>query len=105
MKNSDFPLDVQIMNIAMNMARIGNWVADCYEDKKDLIKRIIQETDTFMYDLPSQSISKNFKPTLDKFSSEFEQLKKEHITKKNRLFWAERALTWANILQHRARLV
>lgn len=104
MKNSDFPLDIQIMNIAMNMARIGNWIADCYEDKKDLIKKIIQENEHFLFDLQSQSVSKDFKKTLKKFSIEFEHLKKEPITKENRPQWAEKALTWANILQHRVKL-
>lgn len=104
MRNSDFPLDIQIMNISMNMARIGNWVADCYEDKKDLIKKIIQENEHFLFDLQSQNISKDFKLTLNKFNREFKNLKKEPITKKNKALWAERALTWANILQHRARL-
>lgn len=104
MNNSDFPIYIQIMNISMNMGRIGSWVADCYDSKKKLIPKFINETEQFLLDLSYKDISKDFKPTLNKFSSEFKNLKKESITKKNRLFWAERALTWANILQHRAKL-
>lgn len=104
MKNSDFPLYVQIMNISVNMGRVGGWVADSYEEKKDLVYKIVDETTQFLTELPAQKISEDFKPTLKKFTSQFERLRKEVITDENRINWAERALTWANILQHRAKL-
>ncbi len=104
MKNSDFPLKVQIMNIAMNMGRAGNWAADAPKDKKLLINRFIQETGKFLAELKQENLSEDFMPTYTQFSKNFSDLKSEQITKSNHLLWAEKALTWANILQHRAKL-
>jgi hypothetical protein len=103
-KNSDFPLYVQIMNISMNMARIGGWVADSYESKKELIPKFIQETEGYLTQLKTQNIAEEFKPTLEMFTQEFTRLNNEPINEKNKLHWAEKSLTWANILQARARL-
>lgn len=104
MRNSDFPIEIQIMNLAMNMARVSEWVADSSKDKSELVKKFIKETEGFLYELSTQNISKDFKPTLVGFSREFDKLKAQNITNKNRLEWSERALTWANILQSRAKL-
>lgn len=104
MKNSDFPIKIQIMNIAMNIARVGNWVADSYQEKQPLINKFIAETDQFLSDLPMHHLSKQFRLTYQQFNKEFADLKKEKITKANHLIWAEKALTWANILQHRAKV-
>ena len=102
--NSAFPVNLQILNIATNMGRIGGWVFDSYESKRKLIIRFLDETDAFVKDLDNQKISKEFRPTLERFKEEFSKLKTEEVNNENRLAWAERALTWANILQHRASL-
>lgn len=101
---SDLPLDKQVLNISVNMARIAYWVADSLETKRTLVDRFIQQTDSYLADLKYQNISDEFKPTLERFKKEFEKLKKESVNNKNRMIWAEKALTWANILQHRAKL-
>lgn len=100
----DLPLDKQVLNISVNMARIAYWTADSLDTKKQLIAKFMDQTTGFVVDLNHQNISKNFIPTLLRFKKEFAKLKSEKITEKNRLAWAEKALTWANILQHRAKL-
>ncbi len=64
----------------------------------------MSQTDNYLNDLYHQNISKGFKPTLERFTKEFKDLKNLNINKENQRCWAERALTWANILQHRAKL-
>ena len=51
-----------------------------------------------------KDISEIFKPTLEKCRKDFDELFKKNLATTNLSYWAEKALTWANILQHRARL-
>lgn len=101
---SDLPVDKQILNISVNMARLSEWIADSYASRKPLIDIFIKQTETYLNDLSDLNISENFKPTLVRFQMEFERLRNEVKNEKEKLYWAERTLTWANILQHRAKL-
>lgn len=101
----DLPVDKQVLNISVNMARIAYWTVDSLDTKKQLIAKFMDQTSKFVVDLNHQDISKNFIPTLLRFKKEFARLKSEKITEKNRLAWAERALTWANILAARSKLL
>lgn len=100
----DLPLDKQILNISVNMARIAYWTADSLDSKRKLIDKFLEQTRSYIADLEHQNISKDFKPTLDRFKKEFDNLNNEAVAQNNKSSWAERALTWANILQHRAKL-
>ncbi len=102
---TDLPLDKQVLNISVNMARIAYWTADSLQTKKQLISRFIDQTNEFLTDLNNQEVSVEFIPTLERFKKEFKSLKSEKVNEENKLVWAEKALTWANILQHRAKLV
>jgi len=101
---SDLSLDKQILNIAVNMARLSEWIADSYISHKSLIDIFIKQTENYLDDLSNQNISERLKPTLERFKLEFEKLQSEIDDEEKKLYWAERALTWANILQHRAKL-
>lgn len=103
MKDS-IPSKVRIMDIAQNLARIGNWTADSYEQKKNLIERFLNQTNEYLEQALRSNQSENISYILNKFQKEFHLLKKEKITSQNKDRWAERILTWANILQHRASL-
>ena len=103
-RQSDLPVDKQILNISVNMARLSEWIADSYFSHQSLIGIFIQQTENYLNDLLDQNVSDNFKPTLVRFQMEFERLKSEIKNEKEKLYWAERTLTWANILQHRAKL-
>lgn len=101
---TDLPVDKQILNISVNMARLSEWIVDSNTHYKPLIDIFIGQTESYLTDLSDQNISEGFKPTLARFQIEFEKFKNEVENRKNQLYWAERALTWANILQHRAKL-
>lgn len=102
---SDLPVRMQILNISVNMARAGELVLKSGIANARLIKKLIDQTESYLSDLASENISKPFKPTLIRFGEEFVKLKTEDITEKNRLMWAERAITWADILQMRSKLL
>ena len=101
---TDLPIDLQILNISVNLSRVSQWVFDSYDKKKELIQRFMEQTENFISDLHNQKISKYFKPTLERFENEFKDLKRLEINEENKRYWAEKTLTWANILQHRAKL-
>jgi len=101
---TDLPIKMQILNISVNMARMGELVLKHGESKADLINKFLLQTESYLNDLNSVNISNRFIPTLNKFNQEFKKLKNEQISK-NPEAWAERAITWADILQIRSRLI
>lgn len=101
---TNLPLELQILNISVNMGRIGKWATNDYVNKKELITMFMDQTDSFLDDLKEDMVSKDFQDTLIRFKEEFKKLKNEPINNQNKLLWTERALTWADILQIRAKL-
>ncbi len=99
----DLPLDKQILNIAVNLSRLSQWVYEGYDKRVELINKFMKQTENYLNDLDKQKISEDFKPTLKRVKTEFNYLK-ETIQGQDRRLWAEKALTWANILTHRAKL-
>lgn len=99
----DLLLNLQVLNISVNLARLSQWVFEGYDKRPELIDKFMVQTDGYLNDLSSQNISEIFKPTLERVKKEFKILK-QNINQQDKLHWAERALTWANILQHRAKL-
>lgn len=100
----DLPLDLQVLNISVNLSRLSQWVYEGYDKRPVLIDKFLDQTENFLKDLEKQDISEEFSSTLERVKKEFDDLKKQTITEENKLVWAEKALTWANILQHRAKL-
>ena len=103
--NTKFPLRIQILNISSNLTRLGEWAAGDFQQRLPLIVKFLDQTEEYLADLNNQSISNEFKPTQDLFIKEFDRLKNQRIDSRNKDQWAEKALTWANILQHRSKLV
>lgn len=91
----------KILDISVNLARVSDWIL--VEEKKNRVDQFMEETKRFVDELSKENLSDRFKPTFEQFKKEFSQLLDES-SKENRYDWAERALTWANILQHRAKL-
>lgn len=86
------------LNIAVNLGRISRFAM---EGKKERVKQFLQETENYLMELENVSKSEKFDITLQHFKNKFEQLKNNIELNK---IWAEDMLTWANILQHRAKL-
>lgn len=86
------------LNIAVNLGRLSRWAM---EGKEVRIQQFILETEGYLKQLENTPKSKRFQPTFNSFKKQFQKLKSN--VKFNQE-WAEDALTWANILAHRAKL-
>lgn len=86
------------LNIAVNLGRLSRWAA---EGKTARIRQFLKETDDYLCELAKVPRSDKFERTFKLFKNRFELLKKSSQFDEN---WAEEALTWANILTHRAKL-
>ncbi len=96
----------KILDIAMNLNRIGNWAADGYQLREKKIKLFLVQTTRLINSVKSASFSSSFNETFAKFLQEYRSLEKEgRKTPEDPLGWAERMMTWGNILTHRARLI
>lgn len=96
----------KILDIAMNLNRIGNWAADDFDGKKNRIQLFLDQTTRYIQSVHSSSLTKNFNKTFNRFKKVYQRL--EQTGKKgpsDRLAWAEKMMTWGNILTHRARLI
>lgn len=102
---TDLPIKTQILNISVNMARMGELVLKFGDSKSELRERFLAQTESYLNDLNLELVSKPFQPTLNRFNQEFKKLKSEQISEKNKLLWGERAITWADILQIKSKLV
>lgn len=93
----------KILDISVNLARVSDWVLSENPQKQDRVDQFLEETRGFLSEVSSRAVSSRFQSTLSSFQAEFDKLLRDrHQTNKKE--WAERALTWANILQHRAKL-
>ena len=96
----------KILDIAMNLNRVGNWAADDYHTKKERIKMFLESTSKYIQEVDEIPQDSRFKKTYDAFINQYPELKKEGLQgPKNPLWWAEEMMTWGNILTHRAKLI
>ncbi len=96
----------KILDIAMNLNRIGNWAADDYGAKKQRIKTFLENTTEYMRKIKGETIPPSFEPTFERFKREYPKLEKEGLNHpKDPLYWAEKMMTWGNILTHRSKLI
>lgn len=86
------------LNIAVNLGRLSRWAV---EGKTNRINQFLDETADYLEQLENTPKSKIFQHTFVSFKKDFEKLKSNDQLNKE---WAEDALTWANILTHRAKL-
>ena len=96
----------KILDIAMNLNRVGNLAADDYEKKKKRISLFLEETKGYIDSIDKSSLSKTFQVTFNNFLKDYLILEKENIkTNEERLYWAEQMMTWGNILTHRVKII
>ena len=87
----------KVLDIAMNLNRIGNWVADDFEANKSKINVFIDNTNRYILTLGDFNLE--FEDTWNNFKKKYPQM----ITNVSNN--AENLMTWGNILTHRARLI
>lgn len=86
------------LNIAVNLGRLSRWAV---EGKSQRINQFLNETEDYVNQLENTKKNPKFQPTFDSFKKSFIKIK-SHVKMDKE--WAEDALTWANILTHRAKL-
>ena len=95
---------IQILNIAVNLNRIGNWAADGFDERKKRIKKFVEQTSEYIESVDRSKLPSPFRITFLRFLGNWKKLQKmEKI--ENELFWAEKMMTWGNILTHRAKMI
>ena len=92
----------RVLDISVNLTRVANWASESYEQKEHLINFFLNQTEGYIKEINKSKVSKDFEPVLIKFTKVFKRLNSAKIQKNNN-DWAEEALTWANILTHRAK--
>lgn len=96
----------QILDIAMNLNRIGNWAADGYDAKQKRIMLFLEQTQSYVLSLDEVQFSPKFNETMNSFRPVFQSLYTEAQEKpQNSEIWAEKMMTWGNILTHRTKLL
>lgn len=86
------------LHIAVNLARLSRWAA---EGRDARIDRFIGETEEFVQHLEAAKKNPHFEKTVTAFRQQFDALKRARPRDR---VWSEQALTWSNILTHRAKL-
>ena len=86
------------LNIAVNLGRLGRWAL---EGKEARLKQFLAETEDYLKQLEDAPKKTRFLKTFESFKSGFNILRSDVRCDAT---WAENALTWANILTHRAKL-
>ena len=95
-----------ILDIAMNLNRIGNWAADDYLGKKERIKAFLGNTTTYIQSIKHSPLPPSFESTFNNFKKQYTSLQREGINgPKDPIIWAEDMMTWGNILTHRSKLI
>ena len=85
------------LNIAVNLDRLSRFAS---EGRVGRVRQFLSDTDNYVQQLAKAPKREKFDKTFKNFSLEFTRLKKDRLDED----WAERALTWSNILTHRAKL-
>lgn len=95
-----------VLDIAMNLNRIGNWAADGFTIKQKRINLFLDQTSQYIKSLDSAQFKYSFKRTFDRFLKEYSKLEKVGKKRpKDEALWAEKMMTWGNILTHRSKLL
>lgn len=94
----------KILDLAMNLNRVGNWAADGFAERKGKILVFLKNSDRIVISLRKVKFPESFAPTYARFQNEYSKLRKDK-NPKDPVRWAENAMTWGNILTHRAALL
>jgi hypothetical protein len=93
----------KILDIAMNLNRMGNWAADGYDERKARINTFLKSTSLYIRSLDKSLLPIGFLTTYNDFLKAYQTLEKTGLSgPKNPIEWAEDMMTWGNILTHRS---
>jgi len=92
----------KILDISVNLARVSDWIFS--DTKQKRVDQFLGEISEYLQTISPNDLPLKFQSTFLKFQKEFQELLQDR-NQKDIDEWAERALTWANILQHRSKLL
>lgn len=96
----------KILDLAMNLNRIGNWAADGYGLRKRRILTFLRQSSEYIRSINLLFLPASLQKTFRRFCKEYQELEKEgKMGPKDELLWAERMMTWGNILTHRTKII
>jgi len=96
----------KVLDIAMNLNRMGNWAADDYSGKRERIKTFLGNTTVHLRSLDNLAFPSPFAETFSDFTNVYSSLEKEGLKgPEDPMAWAEKMMTWGNILTHRSKLI
>lgn len=96
----------KILDLAMNLNRIGNWAADGYSVRQKRILTFLKQNSEYISSINLLLLPASLQKTFRRFCKEYQELEKEgKMGPKDELFWAERMMTWGNILTHRTKII
>lgn len=96
----------RLLDIAMNLNRVGNWAADDYNSKQKRIITFLDQTSEYVKIINQPIRNSLLNKTFTSFLTEFKTLEKEgREGPDDELDWAEKMMTWGNILTHRSSLL
>lgn len=96
----------KILDIAMNLNRIGNWTADGYKPKRARIKTFLGNTTQYIQSIKKATLPPKFRNTFDLFLKNYKILEKMGIEgPADPDKYAEDMMTWGNILTHRSKFI
>jgi len=86
------------LNIAVNLGRLSHFAT---EGKTARVQTFLDDTQQYVDILKQEPKKEKFLPTYQQFLQAYHELR----TMNNYNYdWADKALTWASILEHRAKL-
>lgn len=95
-----------VMDIAMNLNRVGNWAADGFDERKSKIGTFLDNTSLYIKNVDKDRLPSNFIGTWNEFLEKYKEFEKEGLSSPNdELYWGEQMMTWGNILTHRSKLL
>lgn len=86
------------LNIAVNLDRVSRFAS---EGREKMVRQFLADTENYIVQLEKTPKSSRFDETFKRFQEEFRSLK---VAPNLDSTWADQALTWSNILTHRAKL-
>lgn len=95
------PVQIKILSISKDLEKIFDLLKS---QEKENIYKIILDLEYCLDFLKELSMDRNLRILLNKFEKEFKMMKIELFLRNGVEYASEWVLTWANILQHRAKL-
>src|SRR3990167_5677768 len=92
----------KILDIAMNLNRIGNFIAD---GKINRAMVFVDNNRTYINEIQTSKLSPKFRKTYTIFLADYPNLEKSVQSSGQKDILAEKFMTWGNIFTHRASLL